>query len=151
MTLNYAKHEEEFHGVFKLVSGEEILAKAVLTVEDYGGTDAKESLAFLQDPVCIQIVDKPISENKMMRGMGFHKWMNMSDEEFFIIREKDILSVASMSKEIIFMYEAFIKSLEPEDKVRERTTKRRSSAEDATGYLGRIDNARKLFEKLYNT
>ena len=50
MTINYAKHDEEFHGVFKLVSGEEILAKAVLTTEDYG-TDTKESLAFLQDPV----------------------------------------------------------------------------------------------------
>ena len=57
MTINYAKHDEEFHGVFKLVSGEEILAKAVLTTEDYG-TDTKESLAFLQDPVCIQIIDK---------------------------------------------------------------------------------------------
>ena len=38
--INYAKHDEEFHGIFKLVSGEEILAKAVLT-EDHG-----ESLVF---------------------------------------------------------------------------------------------------------
>tara|TARA_B100000214_G_C23821230_1_gene559739 strand:- start:223 stop:666 length:444 start_codon:yes stop_codon:yes gene_type:complete len=147
MTINYAKHDEEFHGVFKLVSGEEILAKAVLTIEDYG-TNTKESLAFLQDPVCIQIIDKAMGENKMMRGMGFHKWMQMSDEEFFIVREKDILSVASMSKEIIFMYEAFIKSLKPEEV---KNIKRRSSAEDATGYLGKIDHARKIFEKLYNT
>ena len=29
--INYAKHDDEFHGVFKLVSGEEVLAKAVLT------------------------------------------------------------------------------------------------------------------------
>ena len=29
--INYAKHDEEFHGIFKLVSGEEILAKAVMT------------------------------------------------------------------------------------------------------------------------
>ena len=150
MTINYAKHDEEFHGVFKLVSGEEILAKAVLTTEDYG-TDTKESLAFLQDPVCIQIIDKAMGENKMMRGMGFHKWMHMSDEEFFIIREKDILRVASMSKEIIFMYEAFIKSCQPEDVVKQRNSKRRSSAEDSTGYLGKIDQARKIFEKLYNT
>ena len=67
MTINYAKHDEEFHGVFKLVSGEEILAKAVLTTEDYG-TDTKESLAFLQDPVCIQIIDKAMGENKMRDG-----------------------------------------------------------------------------------
>ena len=45
--INYAKHDEEFHGIFKLVSGEEILAKAVLT-EDKG-----ESLIFISDPVSV--------------------------------------------------------------------------------------------------
>ena len=29
--LNFIKHEEEFFGIFKLVNGEEVLAKAVLT------------------------------------------------------------------------------------------------------------------------
>ena len=27
--INYAKHDEEFYGIFKLVSGEEVLGKAV--------------------------------------------------------------------------------------------------------------------------
>ena len=40
--ISYAKHEEEFYGVFKLVSGEEVLGKAVLT-EDSG-----ETLCFIQ-------------------------------------------------------------------------------------------------------
>ena len=70
--INYAKHEEEFHGIFKLINQEEILAKAVLT-EDNG-----ETLAFLQDPVMIQIINKDLGEGKMMRGMGFHKWMQLS-------------------------------------------------------------------------
>ena len=46
------------------------------------------------------------------------------------------------------VFEAFIKSLKPEEV---KNIKRRSSAEDATGYLGKIDHARKIFEKLYNT
>ena len=49
MAINYAKHDDEFHGVFKLVSGEEVLAKAVLTNQD------NETLCFLQDPVCIPV------------------------------------------------------------------------------------------------
>ena len=51
MAINYAKHEEEFYGVFKLVSGEEVLGRAVLT-EDQG-----ESLVFIQEPVCIPFID----------------------------------------------------------------------------------------------
>ena len=34
MAINYVKHDEEFHGVFKLVSGEEVLAKAVMSTEE---------------------------------------------------------------------------------------------------------------------
>ena len=33
--INYARHDEEFYGVFKLLHGEEVLGKAVLT-EDNG-------------------------------------------------------------------------------------------------------------------
>ena len=32
----------------------------------------------------------------------------MSDEDFFIIQEKDIMSLASLSKEFTFMYEAYL-------------------------------------------
>ena len=89
MAINYAKHEEEFYGVFKLVSGEEVLGKAVLT-EDQG-----ESLVFIQEPVCIQFIDKEINEKKLARAIGFSKWQQLSDEDFYIIREKDIITVSS--------------------------------------------------------
>ena len=39
--ISYAKHEEEFYGVLKLVSGEEVLGKAVLTNE------GNETLCFI--------------------------------------------------------------------------------------------------------
>ena len=87
--INFAKHDEEFHGIFKLVSGEEILAKAVLT-DDNG-----ETLCFISDPVMIQTITKEIDDTKVLRGMGFTKWMPMSDEEFYILREKDIMTIDS--------------------------------------------------------
>ena len=89
MSINYAKHEEEFYGVFKLISGEEVLGRSVLT-EDQG-----ESLVFIQDPVVVQLIDKPIDDKKMARAIGFTKWQQLSDEDFYIIREKDIVTVSS--------------------------------------------------------
>tara|TARA_B100000902_G_scaffold390560_1_gene439695 strand:+ start:108 stop:542 length:435 start_codon:yes stop_codon:yes gene_type:complete len=143
--INYAKHEEEFHGVFKLVSGEEVLAKAVLT------EDNNETLCFLQEPVCIQIINQEMGKGKMVRGMGFHRWMQLSDEEFFIVREKDVLSVASMSKEIIFMYEGFLANEESSSTKDERTARRQTNIDNTQGYIGTINNARKIFEKLYKS
>jgi len=146
MAINYAKHEEEFHGIFKLSNGEEVLAKAVLT-EDNG-----ETLVFMQDPIMIQVIEKVVGEGKMMRGMGFHKWMQLSDEEFFIIREKDIISVASMSKEVVLMYETFLsQDAEGAEQKMQRQQRRKTKIQEATGYLGKVEEARALFEKLYNT
>ena len=146
MAINYAKHDEEFYGVFKLLNGEEILGKAVLTDEN------NETLCFISDPVVIQVIEKQISEGKMMRGIGFHRWMQLSDEEFYIIREKDIVAVASMSKEVVLMYETYLANEKDENNEakKERITRKRSSIQNAKGYLGKIDEARAKFEKLFN-
>ena len=141
--ISYAKHEEEFYGVFKLVSGEEVLGKAVLT-EDSG-----ETLSFIQNPVCTLVVNKETDDGRQVRGVGFAKWMQFSDEDFYIIREKDVLTVSSMSKEVSFMYEAFIQSEnngKPPKKDRSKI-----DPKPQMGYLGKIDEARNLFEKLFKT
>ena len=137
--INYARHDEEFYGVFKLLNGEEVLGKAVLT-EDNG-----ESLVFIQDPVCTQIVTKELEDGRTVRGVGFAKWMQFSDEDFFILREKDILTVTSMSKEVSFLYEAFI--MDDDEKKNES----KIDLEPSMGYLGKIDDARKLFERIYKS
>ena len=61
--IRYAKHEEEFYGVFKLVSGEEVLGKAVLT-EDNG-----ETLCFVQNPVSTVVMNI-----KIMKVAMFGEW-----------------------------------------------------------------------------
>ena len=138
--INYARHDEEFYGIFKLVNGDEVLGKAVLT-EDNGQT-----LVFIQDPVCTQIITKETEDGRTVRGMGFAKWMQFSDEDFFILQEKDILTVTSMSKEVSFMYEAFIIG---DDEEKKNNTK--LDLQPEMGYLGKIDEARKLFERIYKS
>jgi hypothetical protein len=138
--ISYAKHEEEFYGVFKLVSGEEVLGKAVLT-EDNG-----ETLSFIQNPVSTVVMNNKDDDGRQVRAVGFAKWMQFSDEDFYILREKDVLTVSSMSKEISFMYEAFVLS-ENKDKPNKNNTK--IDPKPSMGYLGKIDEARNLFEKIY--
>ena len=136
--INYARHDEEFYGVFKLVSGDEVLGKAVLT-EDNGQT-----LVFIQDPVCTQIITKETDDGRTVRGIGFAKWMQFSSEDFFILTEKDIITVTSMSKEVTIMYEAYIMS-EDED----RRDEKKIELQEEMGYLGKIDQARKNLENIF--
>ena len=139
--INYAKHDEEFHAVFKLLSGDEVLGKTILT-EDNG-----ETLAFVQDPVCVEIFNKDMKdENKVMRGMAFNKWMQLAEEEFYIIREKDIIAVASMNKDVMIMYNEFITGTEISE---ERRKQAEIAIKNQQGYIGNIEDARKLFEKIY--
>ena len=130
--ISYAKHEEEFYGVFKLVSGEEVLGKSVLT-EDNG-----ETLCFVQNPVSTVVMNNKDHEGRNVRGVGFAKWMQFSDEDFYIIREKDVLTVSSMSKEITFMYEAFDQS---ENKVKEeKKDNLKIDPKPTINYQGKIDD-----------
>ena len=141
--ISYAKHEEEFYGVFKLVSGEEVLGKSVLT-EDNG-----ETLCFVQNPVSTVVMNNKDNEGRNVRGVGFAKWMQFSDEDFYIIREKDVLTVSSMSKEITFMYEAFVQSENKGKPPKKDNLK--IDPKPNMRYLGKIDDYRKIFEKLYKT
>tara|TARA_B100002019_G_scaffold16242_1_gene12764 strand:+ start:148 stop:585 length:438 start_codon:yes stop_codon:yes gene_type:complete len=138
--INYARHDEEFFGIFKLVSGDEVLGKAVLTEDD------GQTLVFIQDPVCTQIIHKETEDGRTVRGMGFAKWMQFSDEDFFILPEKDIITVTSMSKEVSYMYQAFIMG---EDIGKKDST--RIDLQKEMGHLGTTKDARSLLEKIYKS
>ena len=141
--INYARHDEEFHGVIKLNNGDEVLGKAILT-EDNG-----ETLIFISEPVMIQNVMKELPDGKVVKGVGFSKWMQFSDEDFYIIREKDIITVASMSNEVMFMYETYISEDIDDESLPLKKSKLHVSPDTKMGYLGKIDEARSKLEKLF--
>ena len=144
MTLNYAKHDEEFYGLFKLVSGEELIAKAIISKQE--DLEPAEELIFLSNPVTVEFFTKELDGGKIAKGLGLSQWMLMSDEDFFIIKEKDLISLASLSKQYILMYEAYLTGTPPEA----LTQKQKKDLEKNMGYLGSINEARMLFEKIYN-
>jgi hypothetical protein len=100
-------------------------------------------LYFLPVQLLLKLFTRELEDGKVARGMGFSHWMQMSDEEFFILREKDIISLASLSKEYIVMYEAYLSG---DDSHAQR---KKIDLDRDMGYLGKIDDARKLFERIY--
>ena len=100
--INYIRHDHEFHGVAKLSSGEEVMGVMMAMKQD------GQTLIFVQDPATPK-------EAPMKRGdevglaIGLVKWMMWSDEEFFILQEGDIISIAPMRFSATAMYKLWLR------------------------------------------
>ena len=84
--INYAKHDEEFYGIFKLTNGEEVLSKALLA------DDEGETIIFLTNPVTLEIFTRETDDGKVAKGMDFLTGCN-SPMKIFLSFVKRILSL----------------------------------------------------------
>lgn len=108
--INYLRHDEEFHGVIKLVTGQEVIGKMIAT-DDNGKT-----VIYIENPAEARVHEMKNhqqQENKIIKGISFSKWFALSEEDFYIVPEEYIVSVASMSKEIMGYYIAWAKEQDP--------------------------------------
>ncbi len=140
MSINYIKHEQEFYGVVKLISGETIIGSMIATEED---SEPGNTLLYVSDPAVAQhhSVEK---DGQMGVAVGFVKWMMWSSEDFYIIEEKDVLTVAPMSMESILMYKMWLR--------KECGGSKNDNAVDVNknmGLVGKVSDARKKLEDLW--
>lgn len=140
--INYIRHDEEFYFIAKLVSGEEIIGMG-FAVEEDGTTQI-----FVTDPVEIQVVTKT-TPNATVKGLSMNKWMQFSNEDFFILNEKDIMSIGGLSDEIIHMYKLFIKKSSQDQTVSDAIKENKVDLDEQMGYVSSIEEARKKLEKIY--
>lgn len=139
--INYIRHDEECYYNIKLTSGDEVIGKGFASIDE----DTQESIIYIEDPLEITVVIKEEDE-KLTKGIGLNKWINFSDEDFYIIREKDIVCIASLSQDIIMMYEMFLSRLEGRD---EKAKKSRVELDSEMGHKGKVDDIRKSLDWIY--
>nr|BAR35420.1 hypothetical protein [uncultured Mediterranean phage uvMED] len=142
MSLNYIKPDEEFYGCIKLTSGEELLGRVVV-VEEHKGFYC----AFIQDPGKVHSTEKMI-EDKRAVAVGLKRWMVFSDEDFFIIPEERIITIAPMSSDAVLMYKFFCKQ-----EFKKHPDDLPDSSIELTqemGLIGEVEKMRKKLEQLFN-
>ena len=148
-SLNYIKTDEEFYGIHKLVSGEEVIGRIIVT--DENGT----TLAFIQDPALVHSYDTA-AQGKPAVAVGLKRWMVFSDEDFYIVAEDKILTVAPLSTEATIMYQFFVKQeLGPAKKktnpMAPDVISEPSELNYKQGYIGTVEEARKKLEDLFKS
>ena len=136
--INYIRHDHEFHGVAKLSSGEEVMGVMIAMKQD------GQTLIFVQDPATPK-------EAPMKRGdevglaIGLVKWMMWSDEEFFILQEADIISVAPMSFPAQSMYKLWLRKEQGIDDDKNWQV----DVNKNMGLVGKVSEMRKRLEDLW--
>ena len=141
--INYIRHDEQFHGTVKLITGEEILGEVLLTKDP----DSNEDLLFIQHPAKTKIVEMEGNQPSDQKiAVGFIKWVNFSDEEFFVIEERSVISIAPMSKDAIRMYKRWVKKEILHEHEPERGEVPLSPN---MGLIAKVEDARSFLEHMY--
>lgn len=123
--------EEEFYASIKLVSGEEIFAIVCPSPEE------DRMLLILENPV---IIDPIVSKQNKIIGYKVKPWMKIPDDDIYIIDMNKVITMTEVSDE--FVIEIYKKYSNDSPQV---------SLEKSMGFLSKVDDARKVLEKLYNS
>ena len=123
--------EEDFFATIKLVSNEEIFS--LVSFSDEGD----EKFLILDNPVIVTPIN---SKGGRVMGYKIEPWINISDDEMFIINFDKVITMTEVNdKTIISMYKRF---------------NRKSNKLSITKQMGLIDNvedARRNLENIYKS
>ena len=126
---------EEFYCILKLVSGEEIFS-IVCPSEEEG-----RIMLILNNPVTIEVI---MMKQIGMQGYKIDPWLKFADDDTFLLNMDKVLTISEVNdEETIEMYHKFIRQKD------EKNSKNPLTPE--MGYLSSVSEARKIFEKLYNS
>jgi hypothetical protein len=126
---------EEFYAVVKLVSGEEIFAIVMPTLEN-----GLECL-ILADPIVITKVDT----NAGYYAYKVEPWLKLTTESIFVLEKSRIITVVeSFDQEMVFLYKRYINSNNSGPTGNYRLKRNE-------GYVNNVKDVRTQLEKIYQS
>ena len=126
-------NNEEFYGVLKLVSGEELFAKVSPCEEEY------RTILILESPVTFETIPM---KNQAHGAVRIVPWVKMCNETSFVVNMDKVITVTEVrDEEVIKLYERYLNDINGE-------TKEQDFNRDL-GFLPSIPEARVILEKLY--
>ncbi len=130
---------DEFLAAIKLISGEEILAEVCIDETN------DEPMIIANTPVIMQM---------MNRGNGSYikvrPWMELSSDEMFLIKPDMVITMTEIrDPKVIAIYERYCLE-DTDDTLEFNRLQGRVKATSQMGYISGVEEARELFESLYN-
>ena len=125
---------EEFYGVIKLITGEEIFA--MITVEENNGSP----MLLVQNPVIMKVLNNGTGQYVKVKP-----WLELSNEDIFIINYDRIVTMSEVKDEqMINFYQRYL-----EDDSLDIEIDGKVSINPQMGFISTVEEARKKLEELY--
>ena len=131
---------EEFYCILKLVSGEEIIS--LISIDENDG----DPLIILQNPLTMKIINSPTGSFIKVKP-----WMELSDDNIFIIRLSGVITMTETSdQKIIKVYDSYINDQTDDMNIYNSIESNgQVKVSSKMGYISSVDEARKNLEKIY--
>ena len=137
---------EEFYGLLKLTTGEEVLS--IVCVDDNDG----EPIIILQSPVIMKMMHTPHGQ-----FMKVKSWLELADDSMFIIKNDKIITMTEIrDKKIITIYEKYMADdAKGGLDVNQLQGNIEVKVSNKMGYISTVEDARQyledVFKRPYNT
>ena len=126
--------QEEFHGVIKLITGEEIFA--LVSVDENDG----DPIIMLQSPVIIKVFNNPTGQYVKIKP-----WLEIPEEDIFLLKyDKIITMTETKDKQMISFYERYLNDEDVDIEIAGKV-----KINESMGYVSTVEDARKKLEEVY--
>ena len=127
--------EEEFHGVIKLVTGEEIFG--LISVEE---NDLGNPVVLVQTPVTMKVLSHAHGQYVKIKP-----WLELADEDMYLIAYDRIITMSQVKdSQMIDFYTRYLEEdgldFELDGKVK---------LQEGMGFISTVDDARKKLEDIF--
>ena len=128
--------KEEFHGVVKLITGEEIFA--LISIEE---TD-EEPIIMLQSPVVMKVL-----HNGTGQYVKIKPWLELPEEDLYLIKMDKIITMTEVNdKQMISFYERYLNDDDVEIVMDGKVSILNNNQ---LGFVATVEEARKKLEDIY--
>ena len=126
---------EEFYGVIKLITGEEIFALISVEENDHGSP-----VILVQTPVIMKVLS-----NGHGQYVKIKPWLELADEDMYLINYDRIITMTEVkNNEMVTFYKRYLEEddldFEIDGKVK---------LQETMGFISTVDDARKKLEDIY--
>ena len=126
--------QEEFHGVVKLITGEEIFG--LVSIDENDG----DPVIMLQSPVIMKVFNNPTGQYVKIKP-----WLEIPEEDIFLIKYDKIITMTEVKNEqMIQFYDRYLCDDDFDFEIDGRV-----NLSNHMGLLSTVDDARKKLEEIF--
>ncbi len=125
---------EEFHGVIKLITGEEIFA--MISIDENDG----DPIIMLQSPVVMKVLSNGTGQYVKVKP-----WLELPNDDIFLIKYDKIITMTEITdNQMITFYERYLNDDDPDMELDGRV-----KLNTNLGFVSTVEDARKKLEDIY--